>query len=225
MRALARLVSATIIIGALTGAVVGGLGGRLAMRILFLTSGDRVKGLTSDDGFTIGRFTLRDTIGLVIVTAFLGIVAALLLLAARPFVVRFGAFATPAMAGFYGVVGGALIVDPDGVDFSVLEPALLAIALFVLIFVAFGALVSHFVSAAAAEDSWAQRWTWWVIGPPLVALALPPMLLLALVAALLQEGDTATRTWRVTRVGALATMGSIFSLAIVNLVGDALALT
>src|SRR4051794_11667078 len=78
------------------------------MRILFLTTGDEVKGLESDDGFTIGQFTLSDTIGLVIVTAFLGIVAALLLLAARPFVVRFGALATPAMAIFYGIVGGAL---------------------------------------------------------------------------------------------------------------------
>ena len=43
-----RLLSATIIIGAVSGAVIGGLGGRLAMRILFLTSGDAVKGLTND---------------------------------------------------------------------------------------------------------------------------------------------------------------------------------
>jgi hypothetical protein len=50
------------------------------------------------------------------------------------------------------------------------------------------------------------------------------MLLVALVAALLQFGDTASRGWRVTRVGALATMGSIFSLAVVNLVDDAMAL-
>jgi hypothetical protein len=50
-----RQLSATILIGALVGGIVGGLGGRLAMRILFLTSGDPVKGLISDDGFEIGR--------------------------------------------------------------------------------------------------------------------------------------------------------------------------
>jgi len=222
---LVRLVSSTIVIGALAGAVIGGLGGRLVMRILFLTTGDEVKGLESDDGFTIGQFTLSDTIGLVIVTAFLGIVAALLLLAARPFVVRFGALATPAMAVFYGIVGGALLVKPDGVDFTVLEPVLLAIALFVLIFALFGAVVSHFVISAAADDSWAQRRSWWLLGPPLLALALPPMLVVAVVAAVLQLGDTASRWWRVTRAGALATMGSIFVLAVVNLVDDAMALT
>ena len=56
VESLVRVVSATIVIGAGSGAVIGGLGGRLAMRILFLTSGDGVKGLTSDDGFEIGRF-------------------------------------------------------------------------------------------------------------------------------------------------------------------------
>ena len=46
-----RLVAATIVIGAVCGAVIGGLGGRLAMRILFVTSDEAVKGLISDDGF------------------------------------------------------------------------------------------------------------------------------------------------------------------------------
>ena len=49
-----RLVSATIFIGAISGAVIGGLGGRLVMRILLLTSDDTVRGVTSDDGFEIG---------------------------------------------------------------------------------------------------------------------------------------------------------------------------
>src|SRR4029078_5656824 len=90
-----RLLSATIIIGAISGAVIGGLGGRLAMRILLLTSDDSVEGLTSDYGFEIGRVTLSDTLGLVIVTAFIGVIAALLYLVVRPFVARLGSGAVP----------------------------------------------------------------------------------------------------------------------------------
>lgn len=217
--------SATIIIGALVGAVVGGLGGRLAMRILFLTTGDSVKGVTSDDGFSIGQFTLADTAGLVIVTTVLGMVAALLYLAARPFVVQFGRLTTPMMAVFYGVVGGALLVNPDGVDFTVLEPAVLAIEMFVVIFAAFGALVSWGVNAAAQEDSWAQRRSWWLLGPPLVVLALPPLLIVAVVAVVLQSGDTASRGWRTVRGGAVVAMSAGFSLAAVNLANDVVTLT
>ena len=92
------------------------------MRILLLTSDDSVRGLTSDDGFEIGRFTLSDTLGLLLITALIGVVAALLYLVARPFVARLGRAAVPAMAVFYGVVGGAMMVHRDGIDFHALNP-------------------------------------------------------------------------------------------------------
>jgi hypothetical protein len=107
------------------------------MRILFLTSDDTVKGLTSDDGFEIGRFSLADTVGLVLLTAALGVIAALLYLVARPFVISLGPAVTPVMAVFYGVIGGALMVHTDGVDFTRLEPAALAIAMFVALCASF----------------------------------------------------------------------------------------
>ena len=139
--------SATIVIGAISGAVIGGLGGRLVMRILFLTSDETVTGVTSDDGFEIGRFTLSDTIGLVIVTALIGVFAALLYLVARPFVARLGRATVPTMAVFYGVIGGAMMVHHDGIDFHVLEPAALAIVLFVAVCAGFGAVVAYLVGA------------------------------------------------------------------------------
>ena len=219
------MLSATILVGAGVGAVVGGLGGRLAMRILFLTTGDSVKGVTSDDGFFIGRFTLADTASLVAVTTLLGIVAALLYLGARPFVLHFGRLTVPLTALFYGVVGGALLVKPEGVDFRVLEPAALAIAMFVAIFAVFGGVVSWAVNAAARENSWAQRWSWWVLGPPLVVLAFPAFLIVAIMVAVLQQGSAASRPWRVVRGGALLAMGSGFSLAAINLASDTLTLT
>jgi hypothetical protein len=43
--------------GAIAGLVVGGIGGRLAMLLLRLTSPDVAIGLVSDDGFEIGVVT------------------------------------------------------------------------------------------------------------------------------------------------------------------------
>jgi hypothetical protein len=217
---LARRVSATIIIGALTGAVVGGLGGRLAMRVLFLTTGDTVKGVESDDGFTIGRFTLANTLSLVLVTAVLGIAAALLYLAIHPFIGGFGGRAVPMMALFYGIVGGALIVKPDGVDFVFLEPVALAIALFVLLPAAFGAIVSWLVNRAMADDGWPRRAPWWLLGPPLLVLALPPAFVLVLVVVLTQAAGGVGRARRVIEAGAWMTMALLFAIAALDLARD-----
>ncbi len=52
-----RAAGAGAVAGMAAGLVWGGIGGRIAMRILFLTSDDRVRGLTSDDGFEIGTFS------------------------------------------------------------------------------------------------------------------------------------------------------------------------
>ncbi len=224
-----RLLSATVIIGAASGAIIGGLGGRLAMRILFLTSDDAVRGLTSDDGFEIGRFDLGDTAGLVVATVFIGVIAALLFLLARPFVVRFGAAATPTMAVFYGVIGGAMLVHTDGIDFRVLEPAALAIALFVAISAGFGAVVTHLVGAAAAPDARPQNRSWWLLGPPLLFVLIPPFLAVALAALLVDRVDAAADPddprWRDVRVAALVVMSGMFALGAVDLAQDIATLT
>jgi len=48
----------TALAGGIAGFVWGGVGGRVAMRIVFLTSDDTVRGVISDDGFEIGRISL-----------------------------------------------------------------------------------------------------------------------------------------------------------------------
>jgi hypothetical protein len=114
--------------GVVAGIVVGGVGGRLAMLLLRLTSPDSVIGVISDDGFEIGVLSHR-TLTLVRDTAALGgtfgaLYAALRLAIPAPLRV-------PLWTCFWGLVGGALVVKDDGVDFTLLEPALLAILLFV----------------------------------------------------------------------------------------------
>ena len=57
--------------GLVWGFVIGGAGGRLAMFVLRVTTGDSVKGVESDDGFIIGSFT-SDTLFLLAAATFAG---------------------------------------------------------------------------------------------------------------------------------------------------------
>jgi hypothetical protein len=127
--------------GMVAGFVWGGIGGRIAMRVLFLTSSDSVGGLTSDDGFEIGRIS-GDTIFLLIFTAMLGAMAGLLygllrMLLRGPRWSIAIAVGVTAAAG----AGGGLIVNAHGIDFRVLDPLWLAVGLFLLIPGAWGVTV------------------------------------------------------------------------------------
>jgi hypothetical protein len=66
------------------GVLVGGLGSRLAMLLLRATSPSTVIGMTSDDGFEIGRFTFAGTYNLFNLGAVVGVIAAATYLAVRP---------------------------------------------------------------------------------------------------------------------------------------------
>ncbi len=126
--------------GAAAGLVWGGIGGRIAMRVVFLTSDDNVRGLTSDDGFEIGTFS-NATMLLLILTTILGAVAGFGVGIIR--MVTSG----PTWAVAVGVAlatatfGGASIVHTDGVDFRFLDPLWLTVGLFVLIPGLWGATV------------------------------------------------------------------------------------
>ncbi len=113
--------------GAIAGLLVGGIGGRLAMLLLRLTSPDVVIGALSDDGFEIGVVT-TDTAQLVLGMAMFGGINGVLYAALRgaiPARLRLPLWTLLAMAGV-----GAAVIHDDGVDFTLIEPAALAIALF-----------------------------------------------------------------------------------------------
>lgn len=118
--------------GAASGLVWGGIGGRAAMRVVFLTSSEHVRGLTSDDGFEIGTIS-GATIFLLIFATILGGIAGLgvgilrMVTYGPTWIVALGTgVATAAFAG-------AAIVHTDGVDFRFLDPLWLAVGLFVMI--------------------------------------------------------------------------------------------
>jgi hypothetical protein len=117
--------------GALSGAVVGGIGGRLVMLLLRLTSDPIVLGVTSDDGFEIGRFTLGGSANLVGGMAAAGAANGALYVVLRdaiPARLRAGLWSV-----FAAAVGGSQVVHADGVDFTLLDPLWLAVVSFVVL--------------------------------------------------------------------------------------------
>lgn len=131
--------------GLVAGLVWGGIGGRLAMRLVFLTSSGSVDGVTSDDGFEIGTFTSA-TVAFLVAMTVLGLIGGLafgpvrLLLPGSTVMVAAGV----GVAAALGV--GAVVVHPDGVDFVFLDPLWLTVGLFVLLPGLWG------VSVAVATD-------------------------------------------------------------------------
>ena len=139
--------------GAIAGALVGGVGGRLAMLLLRLTSPDDVIGMTSDDGFEIGVVSF-DTAQLVLAMAMLGGTNGVLYAAFRGAIPR--KLRLPLWSVFAAALGGASIVHDDGVDFAFLEPAALAIALFVLLPGAAAAVVVLLVERWIRVEPWSD---------------------------------------------------------------------
>ena len=177
--AIARLGSG-LMGGFLSGLVIGGIGGRLAMFLLRVTSDPALSGRETDDGFIIGSFT-GSTFFLIIFTALIGLIGGLFYLIVRNW---FPERTRPLMMGLLcAAVGGALIVRPDGIDFTELEPRPLAIALFVVIPAlggwAMSLLIERLLRSAEARS---KRGVILILLPLLPVAALGPFGLLVLLA-------------------------------------------
>lgn len=132
---LARKLGAASLAGLAAGFAIGGVGGRLAMFVLRLTSPDSLRGVATDDGFDIGSFT-TDTIGFVVFAAVAGALFAVPYLVVRWWLPE---RRRPIQAAvFFGLVGGAAVIEPGGVDFTFIDPQVLAIVLFIALPAVYG---------------------------------------------------------------------------------------
>lgn len=164
------------------GVVVVGVGSRLAMFLLRVTSSDRVVGLTSDDGFTIGRVTLEGTYNLLMLGAAVGIIGAGAYLMVKPWLIGPTWFRRLTTGLASAAVVGSMLVHADGIDFTLLKPTWLAIGLFVALPGLFGAFVGSAVDRVSEPDSWTARGRRrWLL--PLIAVVLFPLTLPFLVFA------------------------------------------
>ncbi len=214
--------------GGAGGALVGGVGGRLAMFLLRLTSDRAVRGIESDDGFVIGRFDVVSTLSLLLVTTVLGAIVGLIVIAGRPFFPRRGMPIAWALAG--AVTGGAILIHQDGVDFNALEPPELAVALFIAIPAAGAGLIA-WLTEVYPRFWWKRRKLTAFAGLPLLALvvAFPVAIAAVLVGALwwlAMQIPLARRmpAWKPARGAAIVVFTLVVALGLNDLARDVNAL-
>lgn len=160
------------IAGILTGLLVGGVGGRIVMRISSLID-PSARRFRTEGGATVGEFTLGGTLELFIfVGLFSGIFLAVVWVIVRPWLPRWGR-ARYGAAGIVAVaVGARLAVEGRNRDFVILDPPAAQAALFIVL-----AALAGFV--VVALDGWLDRKL-----PPSRVLG-PVYTVLSLVGALL----------------------------------------
>jgi hypothetical protein len=124
--------------GAIAGLIVGGIGSRLAMRILALTS-PGTQGVLTQAEEVVGEITLAGTLFLLGAGAALGVGGGLAYVAIRRWLPSKG---TGLVFGLLMLaVSGRPLVDPENIDFVVLDPAWLGITMFASLPILFGLLI------------------------------------------------------------------------------------
>jgi hypothetical protein len=141
-----------IVAGIPAGVVLVGLGSRLAMFILRITSPASVRGVQSDDDFTASspwRHLQPAALGAN------GIINGPMMVS--PWLIGPMWFRRLTTGLAAAAVAGSMLVHADGIDFTLLKPKWLAISLFVVLPGVFGALIGVWVDAVQRPDSWTAR--------------------------------------------------------------------
>ena len=126
----------------ISGVLVGGVLGRIVMRISAVAAGPDMVGRFTENGNRIGEFTIVGTMILIIfVGGFSGVAGSVIVVGSDPWLKWLG----PLQGLGFGLV--ALVAAGDGspfvsVDFFILEPRALNVAMFVGLLFAFGLVVS-----------------------------------------------------------------------------------
>ena len=190
--AAARTLATVTLVGAVCGAFVVGVLGRLAMLLLAVLNPEAT-GVRSDDGFPIGQFTLSGSLQLAFAGVQLGITGAFFYVVFRGLMVGPPWFRSLSISLGPALVIGAFIVHTDGVDFTFLEPPWLAALLFVAIPGVYVALL-HLIAERLLASGWA-------LPTPLLVLGLAPWVLLFPLTLVLLAGFLALRGFRRTGRG------------------------
>jgi hypothetical protein len=134
--------------GIVAGVVVGGLLGRVVMRISGVMAGPAMVGATTENGNPVGEITLQGTLGLVLFTGlasglFGGIVYAVI----EPWLRRMRPWHGLAYGAGLFLAFGFFVLDPFNFDFRRFGVAALNVAMFAALFVMFGAATAWLFDA------------------------------------------------------------------------------
>ena len=142
---LVRHIALVGVAGLITGLLVAGGGGRLLMRIAAIAGHDDATGRLTDSGFRVGETTLGGTLELVLfIGLFAGGIGTILYLMSEPWLVWAGKWRGVVFGGFLLAVSSATsdALDPDNFDFELLGNKAFIVAMFVVLFLAYGGLLA-----------------------------------------------------------------------------------
>jgi hypothetical protein len=195
LRSIAVAVDTALVVGVL----VGGLGGRLFMRILAATSGEAAQGATTQANETVGKITFGGTVALIIFGGmFAGLVVAVVYRALRQWL--------PARAWQAGLIlavlslgiggRGSELLNPDNGDFVIVRPLWLAVTLVALLAAIFGVVfvtVHERLDRAVPEIGLSFGSLAYV--PMIVAMLVPPVTIVVILVALLSTRAGRVGDW------------------------------
>lgn len=151
-RSTLRRIAVQGVSGVVAGIVVGGVGGRVVMRVSALAAGDDVVGRITENGNRIGVISLDGTIALIVFGgALTGAVAAILVVMLRTWLRWAGRWQGLVTGVALLGIAGAILIDAANRDFHILDPGWFNVALFAVLIVGYG------WAAVALADWWLQR--------------------------------------------------------------------
>lgn len=140
---LARHFGIASLAGLISGFVVAGVLGRLAMRVAGFTSRPDLIGVETANGNRVGEITFAGTISLAVFIGIgFGAVGAVLYAAAEPWL-RQRRWKGPIFGGALLLALGVAVIEPGNFDFVRFGSAPLNVLMFALLFVAFGASIAY----------------------------------------------------------------------------------
>jgi len=140
--ALARSVAVAALAGFAAGLVAGGIGSRIAMRVVAITAGSAEQGAITDAEATVGEITGGGTIFLLILGGAIGGFGGLAYLGLRRWVADAGRWRGLAFGVLLVAMFGWGIIEGDNPDFDRFGSPALNIVMFASLFVIFGLLVA-----------------------------------------------------------------------------------
>lgn len=180
--AVGRHVGTASLAGIIAGLVVGGLLGRVVMRVSGFTAGPAMVGVRTSNGNRVGDITFDGTLGLVLFVGLAsGLVGGIVYAVVESWLRR----VRPWHGLSYGVAlflaYGFFVLDPFNFDFRRFGVAALNVAMFAALFVIFGVVTAWLfdaVSALRARTGAAAR-----VADALAWLALAPAVIVAVLIA------------------------------------------
>jgi hypothetical protein len=139
--------TAIVVVGSgIAGALVGGLGSRLVMRLAALAAPE-ARGMLTENGNVVGEITLQGTVALIIFAGLSSMVfGAGTFVVTRPWLPRRTTRRGMAFGVLLLALTGAAVIDKGNADFVILGDRLLNVTMFSALFVAFGLVASSAIT-------------------------------------------------------------------------------